>query len=364
MIMDLKDLFNEKSVSTLAEVMHQVHPDFARQPFIDAVFADNWPALELKQRMRHITILLAEQLPGDYRTALQILQQAIPMLPEQGFEKMVFPDFIEVYGLEDYQASVPALAYFTQFISAEFSVRHFIVKYPEKMMSQMLAWCHHEHPGVRRLASEGCRPRLPWGIALPSLKKDPSPILPILEELKLDPCESVRRSVANNLNDISKDNPQVTLEVLQNWQVLNEPEIDAITSHALRTLLKAGHPQALEMMGYPPPCIEVRQLQVSPTKIPLEGEATLSFQVVSLAEQTQDLMIDYVLHLVRARNKMGTKVFKLCKRTIAPGEVLQIERKVSFAPVTTRRYYPGTHAVEPQINGRTYGKVEFELLSN
>lgn len=359
--MALKDMYNQDSVSDLAIAIGQVYPVFDREAFFGKVFSPEWPELELKQRMRHITLALGSLLPGDYHQALDILRRAIPLLPKQSFEKMVFPDFVEVYGLEDYQTSIPALEYFTQFISAEFAVRHFIINYPEPMMAQMLVWATHDHEGVRRLASEGCRPRLPWGVALPALKKDPAPILQILEALKLDPSESVRRSVANNLNDISKDNPDVTLKVLNKWQSIDRPEIRATTRHALRTLIKAGHPGALALLGFPPPQVSVSNLEVIPQQITMGSVGKLSFTVESTADRPQALMIDYVLHLVRARGKTGTKVFKLAQKTIQPGESLQLEKTVSFEPITTRRYYPGVHAIEPQINGQTFDKVTFQL---
>jgi 3-methyladenine DNA glycosylase AlkC len=229
-------------------------------------------------------------------------------------------------------------------------------------MAQMLEWARHEHPGVRRLASEGCRPRLPWGIVLPDLKADPSPILPILELLKHDESEAVRRSVANNLNDISKDNPDVVLGLLQRWQAHDTPEIQRLTSHALRTLLKQGHPQALELLGFPSaPAIAVRELAVEPEALPLGSQVTLSFDIVSQGDEPQKLMIDYVVHHVRASGKRTPKVFKLSKRTIQPGQVLHITRNHSFAPVTTRKYYPGQHAIQPKINGQLFESVEFML---
>ncbi len=359
--MALKDMYNQDSVSDLAIAVQQVYPQFDQQVFFKKVFTPEWPELELKQRMRHITLALGASLPANYHQALAILREVITRLPAQSFEKMVFPDFVEVYGMEDYQASIQALEHFTQFISAEFAMRPFIIKYPQQMMAQMLAWAEHPHDGVRRLASEGSRPRLPWGMALPALKKDPAPLLPILEKLKLDPSESVRRSVANNLNDIAKDNPQVTVQVLGKWQAIQKPEIEAITRHALRSLIKAGHPDALALLGFPPPQVQVSQLRVTPEAIPMGGSGRLSFTVESTAGQPQQLVIDYALHLVRARNKTGVKVFKLSQRTIQPGEKIALEKTVSFEPITTRRYYPGEHAIEPQINGQTFGKVSFQL---
>ena len=355
----IKNLFSPQYVSDLADAIHKQYPTFEKESFVAQVLDQSWKARELKERMRHISTTLHEFLPDNYRMALNILQQTAPQLTQYGFASMVFSDFVEVYGLDDYDVSIPALEQFTQQISAEFAVRPFIIKYQDRMMAQMLAWAKTENEHLRRLASEGCRPRLPWGIALPAFKADPSPILPILELLKQDESETVRRSVANNLNDIAKDNPDVVIDVLQRWQAINTDEIRRLTSHALRTLLKAGNPDALELLGYPSPAIAVNNLVVAPETVPSGGSVTFSFDLESTAAEPQDLMIDYVVYLMRANGKQTPKVFKLSKRTIQPGEIIHIERAISFKPVTTRKYYPGEHAVEPKINGQGFGRVEF-----
>jgi 3-methyladenine DNA glycosylase AlkC len=360
--MKIKDYYNKQSVAALAGAIRQFHPGLDPDEFLSGVFDDAWQGRELKERTRHITTVLNELLPPDYRASLQILDQALPLLSTEGIVKLVFPDFVEVYGLHDWEASIAALEAFTQEISAEFSIRPFIVRYPERTMVQMLAWAHHEHPEVRRLASEGCRPRLPWGIRLHALLADPSPILPILEKLRDDESESVRRSVANNLNDISKDNPEVVLALLRHWQAERTPETDWITRHALRTLLKKGDAQALELLGYPSdPAIAVHHVAVEPATIPVGGEVTLSFEIESCSDQAQNLMVDYVVHHMRANGQLSPKVFKLTKKKVEPGQVLHIARKHSFRPVSTRRYYPGQHAIEPKINGRLFKRVEFRL---
>ncbi len=358
----LKNIFNEQSLTALATAIQQAYPNFDRQGFTARVFDEGWAARELKERMRHITTVLHRHLPSDYRTALDILSKALPLLSDYGFETMVFPDYVEVYGLDDWEASIPALEQFTQQVSAEFAIRPFIARYPERTLAKMLEWARHKDPRVRRLASEGCRPRLPWAMALPALKADPSPILPILQVLKGDRSESVRRSVANNLNDISKDNPDMVLEVLERWQTDATDEIHRITSHALRTLVKQGHPEALELLGYPSqPAVGVRKLTVEPASIQMGETVTFSFEVASLSDQPQNLMIDYVVHLMRANGKQTPKVFKLTKKSLQPGQVLQITKQHSFAPVTTRKYYPGEHAIEPKINGRLFERAEFVL---
>jgi 3-methyladenine DNA glycosylase AlkC len=361
--MKFKEVYNEGSVGALADAIREEVPTLDREAFLAGVLGEGWADLELKQRMRRISTVLGGFLPPDYQTALDILRQALPRLTDYGFVLAVFPDFVEVFGLDDWEASMAALEEFTQVMSAEYAIRPFIVRYPERTMAQMLAWARHESAEVRRLASEGCRPRLPWGIVLGALKADPTPILPILEALRRDASESVLRSVANNLNDISKDNPDIVLEVLRSWQADGGEEIDWITRHALRTLLKAGQPEALELVGFSPdPAIAVHNLTVEPEVVPMGAEVTFSFEIESLSEGPQKLMIDYVVYYVKASGQRSPKVWKLSQRTLQPGEVLRITRRHSFAPVTTRKYYPGEHAVEPKINGKLFGHVPFVLV--
>jgi 3-methyladenine DNA glycosylase AlkC len=284
-------------------------------------------------------------------------------MPEvEGIVQWVFTDYVEVYGLDDWEASMAALEAFTQRMSAEFAIRPFVARYPARTMAQMQAWAEHESAEVRRLASEGCRPRLPWGIRLHDLVADPSPIVPILERLKDDESESVRKSVANNLNDISKDNPDAVLEILRGWQAGASDDVRWITGHALRTLVKKGHPEALALLGYGGADeIAVHNLAVEPEHIRIGDEIKLSFEIESRAGEPLNLMVDYVVYHMRANGRQSPKVFKLTKRSIQPGEVLQIEKRHSFAPVTTRKYYPGEQAMEPKINGRLFGRVEFLL---
>jgi len=360
-----ESLFNQESVAGFAAAIQDVYPAFDVATFLAGVFDENWPDRALMDRMRHVTVILHDGLPFDYPQAAALLIEAAPRLSGGGFIDLVPCDYAAVYGLDDLATSIPLLEETTKLTSAEFAVRPFIDKYPEPMMAQMLVWADHEHSGVRRLASEGCRPRLPWGIRLQGLVEDPAPILPILEKLKHDPEESVRRSVANNLNDISKDNPDVVLDLLRRWNTVEpgDKEIEWITSHALRTLIKAGDVQALELLGYPAdPQIVVRQVRVQPERITIGETVTLTYELKSTGETDQNLMVDYVVYLLRANGQQTAKVFKHKKVTIGPGETLCIEKKQSFRPVTTRKYYPGAHAIAPQINGRLFERVEFELV--
>ncbi len=359
----LKDIFSRESVGEMASAVVEVHPDFPADSFIRDVFENNWEELALKQRIRQIAICLGNYLPKKYLAALDILKAALPLLEGQGFEKMVFPDFVEVYGLDDWGTSIPALEFFTQYMSAEFAIRPFIARYPDMTFDQLLLWTEHPHPGVRRLASEGCRPRLPWGIRLQDLVEDPSPVLPILEKLKNDPREEIRRSVANNLNDISKDHPDLVVDLLQGWRDAENQDMERLIKHALRSLLKSGHPGALDLLGFSSqPEITVSGINLVPTEITFGGEVEFSFEIHSVAEREQVLMIDYLVHFMKKNGSQAPKVFKLSQKTLQPGETIRIIRKHKFIPITTRKYYPGIQTFQPQVNGVLFGKVDLVLI--
>jgi 3-methyladenine DNA glycosylase AlkC len=358
----LKDMFNRDTVSALARAIAAEYPEFRGEVFLSRVFDTSWDQLALKARVRHITAILGDLLPGPYAHDLEILKKSLPHLLEQGFEKMVFPDYVEVYGLDDWDTSMAALEEFTKHVSGEFAIRPLIARYPEKTLARMRQWAEHAHPGIRRLASEGCRPRLPWGLRLNDLVKDPAPILPILEALKDDPCEDIRRSVANNLNDISKDHPEIALKVLTEWQIPEDEKRSRLVKHALRTLLKAGDSGALYLVGISSsPEIEVSHIKVEPSQISLGEEVVFSFEIHSTGGREQQLMIDYLVHFLRANGKHSPKVFKLTQKTIQPGEKIQITKKHGFQPITTRKYYPGQQIFQPQVNGKLFEKMGINL---
>lgn len=356
----LKNMFNPCFFEALTGALMTVYPAFDKRAFLSHIHDGEWDSRELKERMRHISTCLHDALPHDYRDALHILRQTSPIIGEFTFETMIFPDFVEVYGQEDWDASLPALEQFTQQSSAEFAVRPFILRDQGRMMKHMLRWAKHESHHVRRLASEGCRPRLPWAMALPALKIDPAPILPILESLKQDESEYVRRSVANNLNDIAKDHPQVVIDLLQGWQVHDTPDMQKLISHALRILIKQGNPQALKLLGYETGAeVALSDLSVTPQTISMGDEVKFSFNITSLTDQAQTLLIDYVVHHLRANGQQTPKVFKLTKITLTARETRHFSKKHSFRAITTRKYYPGRHTIEIQINGINMGRKDF-----
>lgn len=359
----LKDLIDQPSVMALAEAVAAAHPGTAAGAIFDQVFDRGWSELELKQRIRHVARVLRRVLPPDYPRAIQALRQAAADVQGLGFTAMAFNDFVEEFGVEDPEVSLPALEQFTTLVSAEFAIRPFIERYPDLVFGQLLTWSRSDDWRVRRLASEGSRPRLPWGRGIPALKQDPSPVIPILVALRDDPSEDVRRSVANNLNDISKDHPDLVVEMLSEWQNAS-PEVEALTKHALRTLLKRGHPGALAVLGFSAaPQVELDSATVDPVTVPVGGSVQLRCEIKSTGDQSQQLMIDYAVEFQSKSGQGSRKVFKGMVVELAPGRTVQLRRKINCQPLSTRAILPGRHAVEVQVNGRVLDRIEFEVTA-
>lgn len=356
----LKHMYSSEFVQSLSISLNRRYLKFSKQAFEQRVFCEDWPDMELKARMRHITESVASELPDDYRTALEILKAIATDagVSEMGdFKYMFLPDFVELYGLDDFEASVEALAYFTCYASSEFAVRPFLIKYPQQMITCMLQWSESDSFHIRRLASEGCRPRLPWAMALPAYKKDPLPILGILENLKQDSSLFVRRSVANNLNDIAKDNESVVLGILKKWHGRNE-ELNWVVKHGCRTLLKAGHPEVLEIFGFLPPH-HIQLVEFTCQSGVAMGD-TLEFQFKVKAPKLGKLRIEYQMGFVKANGKQAGKIFKISESEYSESEKLVVKRH-SFRPISTRKYYPGKHSLSIIINGHSLGQLSFDL---
>ncbi len=357
----LKNLYTPSLVANVARELKAEYRRFNAKGFQRAVFDDGWDQRELKQRLRHVTLCLHEFLPADYQQALNILTPVAPRFTD-GFEYMFFPDYVELYGLENYEWSIAALEWFTQFSTSEFAVRPFILRYPKKMMSQMERWAGHENHHVRRLASEGCRPRLPWAMALPAFKRNPAPVLRVLKKLKADDSEYVRRSVANNLNDIAKDHPDVVLDIARQWKG-KSANTDNLVRHACRTLLKSGEPQVLALFGFPPPThVKLKKFSVA-KQVKMGAALDFSFELHGHGNELGKLRIEYAIEFVRTKGKVSRKVFRLAEGDFS--KILkQVKKSHSFRPITTRRYYPGRHRVSVIVNGRELGSQNFMLCEN
>lgn len=356
----LKDiLFPLEKVRYFAETLKKVYPPFDVEGFISNVCDAQWPARELKEKLRHTTLSLHKFLPGNYPDALAIILKIIPDV--RGFEAIVLPDYIEVYGLDYWDISLPALGEVTKCGSSEFGIRPFLIKDLKGAMEYMVRWSGNDDFRVRRFSSEGCRPGLPWAMAVPALKKDPSPILPILEKLKDDPEEFVRKSVANNLNDISKNQPTLVLDICERWAGQSK-NTDWIIKHACRTLLKQGNTRAMLLFGFAnPEKMEVKNIEVAQSSIKIGDEVSFRFDLHLNTAKKQKVRVEYITHYVKANGKTSPKVFQIKEVELKPGKY-EIVKKHSFIDMSTRKHYPGTHSFEVVINGVKKGAAQIELL--
>lgn len=355
----LKDqFFTKESLDKIAETFRKCYPDFDEEKFLHLVFDKSFESKELKEKMRHTTICLYATLPQSYPEALGILQKVAPLV--KGFEAMCFPDYVELYGMEDWDRSLPVLGYFTKYASSEFAIRPFLDEDPERAMAYMMKWTDDADENVRRFASEGCRPRLPWAMALPKFKKDPSPIFPILEKLKNDESEFVRRSVANNLNDISKDHPDLMLDICEKWYGQTE-NTDKIIKHACRSLLKAGNKRAMMLFGYGDPShINVEKFELDQEVIHIGDTLHFSFDIIIRGQETTKVRLEYAVYFVKAKGKLSKKVFKITEGSYAPG-THSFSKKHSFADQSTRKHYEGTHHIAIIVNGEELARACIEL---
>jgi len=361
----LKDIYSKDFYESFSNVLTQHIPSFSKKEFLRRIFTKDFESKELKERMRHTTTVLHSFFPGDYAATTRLLGKIIASLRESDFGEdslafMILPDYIEVYGLEHYQHSVKALELVTQFVSCEFAVRPFLLQYGEKMQQQMMKWSLHKNHKVRRLSSEGMRPKLPWAMAVPALKKDPLPVLALLENLKNDPSEWVRRSVANNLNDISKDHPHLVLDVAKRWKGLSR-ETDAIIKHGCRTLLKQGHAEILQYYGLDGGNMQLSNFKILTPKVKIGDALAFSFSIRNNNTTAQTVRLEYAIYYRKANGQLSKKVFKISEKPYGPGEQAEIVRKQKFILITTRTFYVGKHAMSVIVNGQEKITGEFLL---
>lgn len=394
-LIPFKLYFNEEMAWRLGHSIEALYPAFPTAVFVHHI-VPQLNNLELKERVAVFSKTLHDHLPADYPQAVEILLGILgPELSEaegmfaDGWFLMPVAHFVEVYGLAHFEVSVRAMYEITKRHSSEFTIRPFLIRYPEQMLPILHQWAYDSSPHVRRLVSEGTRPRLPWAMRLPAFIADPIPTLALLEHLKNDPSEYVRRSVANHLNDIAKDHPEVVVAVLGKWLAevssqqlaVNSQQVYPILNlqppppnpagrqwiarHALRSLIKAGHPGALALLGYGgETAVSLHNFQLEPVYIELGQVVKFSFELRSETAETQNLVIDYVVHHIKANGSTSPKVFKLTTCQLAGSATTFITKNHAVRPVTTRVYYPGEHRLEVQVNGRILGGGAFQLSVN
>lgn len=362
-----KNWINPELVKKINANIVFYYPQFNQKKFlgITAKLID----LEMKDRVILIANTLQECLPKDYLEALKILLKSIETKTQslKGFDLWPYTYFIEKNGTAYFKESLDALYVLTQKFTGEFAVRPFIAKDSTYTLNTLLKWSKDPNHHVRRWTSEGTRPRLPWGMKLHKLIENPKLTLPILENLKFDDELYVRKSVSNHLNDIAKDHPHLVIEILKNWQKQtktkhNLEKINWIKKQALRTLVKDGNPLALKLMGVDPKVkVKLSPIKVNKKSIKLNEKLNFEFEVKSLSIKPQNLIIDYIVHYVKANNKTSAKVFKLKTYSLKKNESLKINKNHHFKHVTTRKHYSGLHKIEIQINGQIMGASQIRL---
>lgn len=361
-----KNLLNAALVREAGAALVGSWPGFDRKGFERRALR-GLDALEMKARAMHIADALEATLPSDFDAACAAIERSLappidPDLPvpdriaaKTGLAGwIVWPlgEFVARRGLDEPERALRALHALTQRLTAEFAIRPLIVRHPGLTLATLLAWTRDPSAHVRRLASEGSRPRLPWGLRLQALVADPTPTLPILEALQDDPSAYVRRSVANHLNDIAKDHPHLVVDWVRRHLATAGTERRALLAHASRGLVKQGHTGMLALWGAGDAFTGHCSLAAAPRRVSVGERIELKVHLRSGARQPQSLLIDYAVHHVKADGRTSAKVFKGWKLTLAPGESRTLTKAHSFVPVTTRRYHPGEHPIELRINGQ------------
>ncbi|MBF0110658.1 MAG: DNA alkylation repair protein [Magnetococcales bacterium] len=362
----LKEIYHRPLVEELAARVAANHPGFDVETFVAEVVAD-FPSLELMARSRRIAEGLRAYLPATFPDAVAILLASMGeddgsggVEGYDGFRHLPFLNFVGRYGLNHPDLALDALERMTRHFSAEFDIRPYILNHPKLTLPRLHTWARHEDWRLRRLASEGSRPRLPWGLRLKPFIDDPTPCLEILEPLHADHHPVVRRSVANHLNDVSRDHPDLAVATAQRWLNHGDAGTLWIVNHGLRTLVKQGHAGALALLGFSGSLTpEVVAFTLMPPRVML-GE-TATFTTTLRCREAATLSIDYIVHHQRQNGSLSPKVFKLARRRVLADEVIHLEKSHPLRPITTRRYYPGLHRLDLLVNGRVVCGGTFEL---
>lgn len=366
----IRDVFNPKAVSDMGGRIKKSFSNFDKKGF-EAFINPKLPELTYSERLQLIKDGLVKYLPEDFPIAAKIIVDSLYPAYESDVLEGTNDRFIiatkAVYiaekGLDHFDISMNALYEITKRLTAEWGVRPFFIKYPEKTLAIFKKWAKDKDPHVRRLVSEGSRPYLPWGKKLPQFEKDPKPTLALLELLKNDASEYVRRSVANHLNDHAKKHGDLVVDTLKRW--LSEgssKEKDRMIKHALRTLLKKGHTGALDILGFKRGAkVKVQELSAD-KKVKIGEYLNFSFAIQSTGKTKQPLMIDYVIYYQKANGSLAPKVFKMTTKTLGVAAQLSFAKRQSFKVISTRKFHLGAHKLAIQVNGEELAEVGFELI--
>jgi 3-methyladenine DNA glycosylase AlkC len=370
-----KERIDAALVRVLGRHLQRVAPEFPRRRFAARAVAGLAP-LELKARVAHVADALAACLPADFAAAAEVLELSLAAARDDddlkalvtgddglaGWAVWPMTDFVARYGLAHPRRSLRALHALTQRHTAEYAIRPFLIEHRALTMATLVRWLDDPSPHVRRLVSEGTRPRLPWGMQLRHLVEDPRPCLPLLERLQDDPSGYVRRSVANHLNDVSKDHPELVIRWLREHLPGASPRRAAALRHAARALVKEGDKRALQALGLGARLRGSASFAISPARARVGEAVQLTVSLTSASARVQPLVVDYVVHHVKQGGATRAKTWKGWKLRLAAGERRALRKTHALWPVTTRRDHPGRHRVELLVNGDVLAASSFELL--
>lgn len=354
----------------IARMIAAVHPAFEPRKFVaDALKGYN--ELALMPRGKHIAGALHRHLPQDYPKAVDILLASLDQphgrpdgLSMASFLYLPHTMFVAQFGLDHFEDSMRAQHALTQRFTAEFSIRAFLQHHEAATLVRFSQWASDPSEHVRRLVSEGSRPRLPWASRLPSFQKNPAPVLELLELLKDDPALYVRRSVANNLNDIGKDHPALLAKTARQWLKGASDERRWIVQHALRSAIKRGEAGALDVLGFGQSAqATVNDARITPKKVAMGEKVYIGFDVTNTSSRPQRVLVDFCIHYVKASGKSSAKVFKLKVLELAPSERVTLGKTISTAEMTTRKHHAGKHRVDVLLNGQAREVGAFELVA-
>ncbi|HIG28216.1 MAG TPA: DNA alkylation repair protein [Verrucomicrobiales bacterium] len=363
-----KEFLNEAVVKSLSKALANKDSTFPRVKFQNQIL-NTLSQLELKARVSLISEALAEHLPSSFPVACKLLLHSLPDHFEdetdgKSMNWMVWPMtmFVAEQGVDQRKIALNTLKKLTCHFSAEFAVRPFLINEPAETLKVFMTWTKDPSEHVRRLVSEGSRPRLPWGEQLRPFVKNPQPLIPLLEALKDDTSEYVRRSVSNHLNDISKDHPELVVKIAEKWQTDAGKNRNRLIRHGCRSLIKQGNKACLKMLGYGKPELKNTEIRIHPKKVSIGDSLVFRLSVTSTAEKRQDLIIDYRIHWVKSGGRQTTRVFKWKNLKLISNQSVTLNKKHSLNPVTVRNYYPGIHRVEILINGLVVTETAFNLV--
>ncbi len=369
-----KNLLNKKIIKAMAANFQNRWSEFDSKGFM-LMATNNLESLELKARTERITAAMIEYLPTDFEHSAKIILASLgPPLADDlsagtvdsdgitGWAIMPLAHYVGLRGHDHFNLSMNLFKELTQRCSAEFGIRFFILAKPNKTLAALKTWARDDNQHVRRLVSEGIRPRLPWAMRLPIFIEDPAPVIDLLEQLKDDKTEYVRRSVANNLNDIAKDHPDLVADIAARWLQGASQERKRLIRHACRTLIKTGHKKTLATLGFKPAKIKHTSIAISMPTVVFGDALQFTLSICSDTKQDQAVIIDYIIHHQKANGSTSPKVFKWRTTTLVANNTLTITKKHAIKKITTRVYYPGLHTLEVMVNGVSVARADFQLL--